>query len=331
MNGTGQQQIVNIVGLLLLAGCAQQVEPDPVGVARTAAEEGARIVEIGSGMHSVNGRLAGFDPANTSVIFALPPGPPGPLVLLIHGAGGMGDNANVIAAIRAAGIGVLAFDAYRMNSLERPSTFWVRNVTYEARQRMIFTTARAAYLWVINQPGIDARRIHLYGVSNGADVALNMAAIVEPAHVRTVFAEAPAGAGLGLPDRLAVPVRVIFGLLDNYAGQHVEDWRWKRTVPCRLNILWPDTPPGNAATCNRERGSSGRTQSPGDWAEEQRTRGADIETWFYEGGAHGMFLGPLRRQTMDWATGTMHASIGAEEATRRQLLADILTRIAAPH
>lgn len=305
----------------VLAACAAG---SPVSV---KAEDGARIIEIAPGLHSVAGRLAGFDPVNSSVAFHLPPGPPGPLVLFIHGGGGGDDNRNIMGAIRGSGIAVLGFDAYRMNGFDRPSGFWVRNMTYEARQRMIYTTALAAYRWVAKQPGIDTGRIHIYGLSNGADVAANLAAIVDPAHVRTVFAEGIAGAGLGLPDRLAVPLRAIFGRLDNFGGQHSEDWRWQRRVPCRLNLAGFDGPPGNAAACNSQINPGSRTQSPGDWAEAQRARGADVETWFYEGGAHGIFVGPLNQRTMAWATGTAHASVGAADTTRQRLLNDLLGRV----
>lgn len=299
----------------VLAACADE------------AEGGARLIEIAPGLHSVAGRLAGFDPANSSVAFERPSGPPGPMVLFVHGGGGGGDNRNIMAAIRGAGIAVLGFDAYRMNGFDRPSGFWVRNMTYEARQRMIYTTALAAYRWVTTQPGIDTRRIHIYGLSNGADVAANLAAVVDPVHVRTVFAEGIAGAGLGLPDRLAVPLRAIFGRLDNFAGRHSEDWRWRRRVPCRLNLAGFDGPPGNAAACNSQVNPGSLTQSPGDWAEAQRALGADVETWFYEGGAHGIFIGPLNQRTMAWSTGTAHASIGAADTTRQRLLKDLLERI----
>ncbi len=289
----------------------------------------ARLIEVKPGLYSVEGRLAGFDPRDASVEFRKPPGPPGPLVLFVHGAGGAPDNRNAMAALYAAGVAVLGFDAYRMNGLDRPSGFWVRSVTYEARQRMIFSSALAAYRWVVTQREIDPRRVHIYGLSNGADVALNLAAVVAPESVRTVFAEGPAGAGLGLPDHVAVPVRMIFGRLDNYAGEREQDWRWSRRVPCRLNMDWPAAPRGNSASCNAVTAPGGLTQSPADWAAAQRAKGADIETWFYEGGAHGMFLGPLKKQTMTWTSGTLHASIGAEEATRQRLLADILARATA--
>ncbi len=315
----------------IVSGCVDGSQAlEQVSSRTTLAEKGApRLVEISPGLHTVEGGLAGFDPGNSSVAFHLPAGPPGPLVLFIHGGGGGYDNRNIMAAIHGAGIAVLGFDAYRMNGFDRPSGFWVRNMTYEARQRMIYTTSLAAYRWVIKQPGVDTRRIHIYGLSNGADVAANLAAVVDPAHVRTVFAEGIAGAGLGLPDRLVVPLRAIFGRLDNFGGQHAEDWRWQRRVSCRLNMTGFDGPPGNAAACNSQINPGSRTQSPGNWAEAQRARGADIETWFYEDGAHGIFTGPLNQRTMAWSTGTAHASVGAQEATRQQLLADILARISS--
>ena len=313
------------LAVTLLAACAGD-GTDPA-VATGASER--RLVEVAPGMHSVSGPLASFDPANASVEFRLPATRPAPLVIFVHGGGGGGDVRAVMGAVHAAGVAVLGFDAYRMNGFDRPSGFWVRNMTYEARQRMIFTTALGAYRWAILQEGVDASRIHIYGISNGADVVANLAAVVDPAHVRTVFAEGIAGAGLGLPDRLVVPVRAIFGRLDNYAGQTETDWRWQRSVPCRLNMAGFDGPPGNAAGCNPDVNPRGRTQSPAAWIEAQRAKGADIDTWFYEDGAHGIFIGPLRRQTMAWPSGVLHASVGGTDAARKAMLGDLLARIDA--
>ena len=68
----------------------------------TPAPQGApKLVEVSPGVHTVEGRLAGFDPGNSSVEFHLPAGSPGPLVLLIHGGGGATDNRNIMAAVLA--------------------------------------------------------------------------------------------------------------------------------------------------------------------------------------------------------------------------------------
>jgi len=314
-----------VLAVALLCGCVSA----RAGSDQAAGAPKPRLVEVSPGMHSVAGPLAAFDPANPSVELRIPATRPAPLVMFVHGGGGAGDVRALMEAVHAAGVAVLGFDAYRMNGFDRPSGFWVRNMTYEARQRMIYTTALSAYLWVVGQAGIDSSRIHIYGISNGADVVANLAAVVDPAHVRTVFAEGIAGAGLGLPDRLVVPLRAIFGRLDNYAGMTETDWRWQRRVPCRLNMAGFEGPLGNAAACNQRTNPQGRTQSPEEWIAARRQNGADIDVWFYEDGAHGIFLGPLRRQTMAWPGQVLHASVGGTDSARQAMLSDLLARINA--
>lgn len=293
---------------------------------------GAKLIELREDLHSVTGQLAGFDPCNRSVELRLPPNSDRPpLVILVHGGGGGRDNANAMAAFHSAGAAVLGFDAYVMNGFERPWRFWLLNLTYEARQRMIYTVALSAYRWAITNEQIDRRRIHFYGLSNGADVVANLAAATDPQHVRAAFAEGLAGAGLGLPDDLRVPLRAIFGRLDNFAGRSADDWRWLRRNRCALNTAEFIQPPGNAAGCNARAGSGGLTQSPGDWLEGQRRRGADIEVWFYERAAHGLFLGPLHQTTNTWAGGHVgFVSIGADDDVRARLLGDIMKIVLAP-
>lgn len=308
--------------ILLLACCSS----DPS--ASMAGSETRQLVEISPGIHTLRGPVAEFDPQNPSVDLRLPPGrTQSPLIIFVHGGGGMRDSLAAMAAFHAAGVAVLGFDAYRMNGFERDWRFWVQNMTYEARQRMIYTSALGAYRWAITQPGIDPSRLYIYGLSNGADVAANLAAVVDPAHVRGVFAEGLAGAGLGLPDDLRVPLRAIFGKLDNFAGRTVDDLRWQRRVPCALNISNFDRPPGNAQACNRAINPTARTQSPGDWAATQKSKGADVEIWFYENAAHGIFAGPLQQRMMQWPGMLAHASIGADDAARSALLGDILALI----
>lgn len=292
----------------------------------------ARLVEIRDGLHTVAGDLAGFDPCNWSADLRLPPGgPKPPLVILVHGGGGARDNAHAMDAFNAAGAAVLGFDAYAMNGFDRPSAFWVLNMTYEARQRMIYTVALSAYRWAAADGRIDRRRIHFYGLSNGADVVANLAAAADPGEVRAAFAEGIAGAGLGLPDKPRVPLRAIFGRLDNFGGRAADDWRWLRRNHCILNVAGFDVPPGNAAGCNARDGADGLTQSPGDWLAGQVARGADVEVWFYERAAHGVFLGPLRERTNVWAGGNVgFASTGADPDIRARLLGDVMRIVLAP-
>ena len=307
----------------LFAGCAGPAEPPGAGA-------GPRLVEIAPGIHTVQGPLRPFDPAHPAVALRLPAGvAKPPLLILVHGGGGARDQAQAMALFHAQGIAVLGFDAYRLAGLERDWRFWVRNVTYEARQRMIYAAALGAYRWAATLDSVDTSRIFIHGLSNGADVVANLAAVASPDHVRMVFAEGLAGAGLGLPDRLSVPLRAVYGRLDNYAGGSEIDWRWSRRVPCRLNMAGFEGPAGNAARCNAGLNAFNLTESPEQWVARQRAAGADIDIWFYDDAAHGIFAGPLRFLTMDWPGRTAPAPIGATEAARQKLLHDMLAVIRA--
>ena len=307
----------------LFAGCAGPAEPPGAGA-------GPRLVEIAPGIHTVQGPLRPFDPTHPAVDLRLPAGvAKPPLLILVHGGGGARDQAQAMALFHAQGIAVLGFDAYRLAGLERDWRFWIRNVTYEARQRMIYAAALDAYRWATTLDSVDTSRIFIHGLSNGADVVANLAAVASPDHVRMVFAEGLAGAGLGLPDRLRVPLRAVFGRLDNYAGGSENDWRWSRQVPCRLNMTGFDGPPGNAARCNAALNGFNLTESPEQWVARQRAAGADIGIWFYDDAAHGIFAGPLRFLTVDWPGRTAPAPIGATDAARQKLLHDMLAVIRA--
>ena len=302
----------------LLGSCADQAEPP-------GPFEGPRLVEIAPGIHTVQGPLHAFDPTHPSVELRLPAGiARPPLLILVHGGSGSRDQTSAMALFHAHGVAVLGFDAFRLAGLERDWTFWLRNVSYEARQRMIYAAALGAYRWAATLNTVNTSRIFIHGLSNGADVVANLAAVVNPAHVRMVFAEGLAGAGIGLPDRLSVPLRAVFGQLDNYAGSSASDWRWSRRVPCRLNTADFDGPPGNAAQCNASLNAFNLTESPEQWVARQRAAGADADIWFYDDAAHGIFTGPLRFLTVKWPNRTAPAPIGATETARQKLLQDML-------
>ena len=233
----------------LLAACAGD---PPSG----AASDAPRLVQLRPGVHGVAGRLAGFDPGHRSADLRVPAGAgPFPLVVFVHGGGGAGDSAAAMAAFHAQGVAVNGFD--------RPSSFWVREVTYDARQRMIFTVARGAIAWGRAQDRIDRDRVFAYGLSNGADVVVNLAAAIAPTELRGAIAEGMAGAGLGLPDRLQVPLQAVFGRLDDYGAPQPGTWRWERRVPCALSAPFADAPPGSALRCNAATGGLG--EAPIAW------------------------------------------------------------------
>lgn len=287
----------------------------------------AQLIEVAPRFFSVIGSLATFDPCHRSVDFNRPWGvDKPPLMIISHGGSGLGPSErNLATALRRLGIATLVYDAYEMNGLYRPWQFWASNVTNEARQRMNYKVTLGAYEWALRQEKIDTRRIYFHGVSNGAATVVNIAAAVDPAHVKGAFAEGLPGAGLGLPDDLRVPVRLVHGRLDNYAGRTVDEWRWLIQESCANNGL-PERfiqPPGNAARCNFRVNPRALTPTPLAWYEEQKAKGADIDIWWYDGAAHGMFLGPVSRDMRAWgANEPRYAWTGGDQASRDKFLSD---------
>ncbi len=314
-------------GLVLAAlGAALPVQASECNPAPPAV---ATLQPRPSGLHSVLGPLADFDPCHRSVDLNLPWGAPKPALFIIaHGGSGVGLAENNLAyALRRQGFATLLFDAFKTNGFSQGFEFWATKVTNEARQRMIYKVAMGAYRWALGQDGrIDASRIYLHGLSNGATTVVNMAAAVDPAHVKAVFAEGLPGAGLGLPDDLKVPVRLVHGKLDNYGGRQLDEWRWLIREKCLANGL-PALfiqPPGNAAQCNAEFNPQQMTATPMEWFEVQRAKGADIDNWWYEDAAHGMFGGPIVKQQRTYGhSDTRFAWTGADHAARAQFLADL--------
>ncbi len=291
-----------------------------------APKDVALLKEIRPRFHTVEGPLATFDPCHKSVKFQKPffTARP-PLMILVHGGGGV-DTAtrNAAEAFRSKGFATLFFDAYEHNGFGQGLRFWAAQASNEARQRMIYKVTLGAYEWAIRRPDIDVRQIYFHGVSNGGAVLANIAAAVSPEHVKGVYAEGTPGAGLGLPAKLQVPLRLIYGKLDNYGGRSEDDWIWQRQDPCALNTPTFIHPPGSSQTCSALANPAGLTLKPIDWYEEQRTRGADIAVWFYDNAAHGIFFGPIRRNMITYGADMQrYAWVGADASARTRLLEDI--------
>ncbi len=278
----------------------------------------------------VDGETSGFDPCHASVQWRVPAGTgPFPVVLSIHGGGGRKDAQAITDAFHAAGYATLIFDAYAMNGFAR--TPRLANAT---RQAMLFKIGEQAIRWLQQRPDVDAQRLFLYGISNGASVVLNLAALPAPHRVQAVFSEAPTPVGMGLPDVLRSPVRVAFGQEDDL-GAPVGKKRWEIAENCRVVVKAPGAPPGTADRCSQSQGS-GTMLTALEWAKQLKLedRGA-LDVAYFPGVAHGAFLGPLRQQT--WAeflqskgapTQPFMARIGwsegATEAGRQALLQSAL-------
>jgi len=285
------------------------------------------------GFHTATGRLGGFDPCERLVRYRVAQSDRKPaLMISVHGGGGSADVVPSDEAFYRQGMATLMFDAYAMQGLPgRDSLFWARSVTNEARQRMLWATAMAAYRWALMRTDIDTSRIYLFGISNGATVVVNMAGVVDPARVRGVISEGVTPIGLGWPDEIKVPVLLVFGQLDDYANPDPNGKRWTLSGDCRLNVQvdeLPDLPAGSARTCNRQTPGQ-RIPTPLQWAEQIRQRGGPLEVLYVEEMAHSAFWGPLTQRRATWGTGqTLGASLGATPAARERFFKAMLDFIA---
>lgn len=321
----------SLFGAILLA-CHTASLAQPQTCAPTPTDP-PRLHAFPSGIHTVQGTIAPFDPCHRSVALRTPffSDKP-PLMIVVHGGGGLDTfTQNAADAFRSKGMATLVFDAFQMNGFEQGGRFFGTSVTNEARQRMIYRAALGAYEWALRQEKIDNRRILFHGLSNGAAAVANLAAVVDPQHVIALYAEGIPGNGIGLPDELRAPLKVVFGRLDNYGGRNAEEFIWLRQEMCAGNVVDFDHPAGNSAACNRRVNPSNLTQKPIDWYEAQRAKGAAIDLIWLEDTAHGVFLGPLLKNMLPLSSGqTRFAWVGGSHAARGKFLDEVVTRVKAP-
>ena len=306
---------------------------------RPAPADVARLIEIRSGFHYVDGALAEFDPCHSSVRLSMPSfwakklGDKPPLMIIAHGGGGPGGaELEMVRRLNGEGVATLLFDAYELNGFRYKGTMlFVLGVTNESRQRMIFKATLGAYQWALTQSQIDTTRIYVNGLSNGGSVALNMAAVVDPKHVRMVFAEGAPSTGIGMPDEIKVPLKLIFGRLDNYGGKTADDWMFSRTDPCFLNRPSDLAAAGTALRCNPRANRDAATISTQAWGEGLASKGFPVSFWYYDDAAHGLLAGPLNRGMRVYGTGptamTRYGWTGASPDAANQFIKDIMTEI----
>jgi len=271
-----------------------------------------QLVQIRPGYHTVRGTLADFNPCHATVKLSMPGlfsskiAEKPPVFIIVHGGGGLGKaETNLSAALNSAGIATLVFDAYQMNGYTREEgfTLFLTGMTNDARQRMTYKVALGAYQWLIQNQSIDSSRIFIQGLSNGGSVVSNIAGAVDPKHVRAVFPEGASPSGLGFPFNINVPVRMIYGKLDNYGGDKEDDWMFSRVAPCSFNVVFDLAPEGTSKTCSRLQNPEGIMISAESWVKELKGTGRDVEIWFYEDAAHGIMAGPIDRGVRTYGAG----------------------------
>lgn len=310
---------------------------------RPAGADVARLVEIRPGFHRVEGDLAEFDPCHRSVRLSMPGffadrlADKPPLMIIAHGGNGPGGaEQEMVRRMNGRGVATLLFDAYEMNGFRyRGTPLFLTGTTNESRQRMIFKTALGAYQWALQLTEVDTGRLYIHGLSNGGSVALNMAAVVDPAHVRAVFAEGPSPTGIGMPDAVRVPLTLVFGRLDNYGGKTENDWMATRTDPCAFNRASPLSAPGTAQRCSALVNPQDLTPSPQQWGERLRAEGQPVEFWFYDDAAHGLLAGPISRELRFYGSGPTaqrrYGWTGAGAVAAERFVADVIRVIRASY
>lgn len=309
------------------------------GNCRPAPPGVAQLIEIRSGFHRIDGPLADFNPCHRSVQFSMPGffadklAEKPPLMIIVHGGGGPGGAEQEMARrMNSRGVAALVYDAYEMNGFQyRGTPLFLTGTTNESRQRMIFKVTVGAYEWAKRQSEIDTSRIFVHGLSNGGSVALNMAAVVEPEHVRAVFAEGPSPNGIGMPDAIRVPLKLVFGKLDNYGGKTEDDWMYTRADSCALNQASPLAASGTAQRCSASVNPFERTISPQTWGEARLKEGQPVEFWFYADAAHGLLAGLIDKGVRVYGSGSSAQPrfgwTGATPAAANRFTEDVLNTI----
>ena len=319
------------------------------GACYPAPRDAAKLIEIKPGFHKVDGDLAIFDPCHSSVNFSLPGlfstklAEKPPLMIIAHGGGGVGLSETEMAnRMNARGVATLLFDAYELNGFNYKGTnLFVSGVSNESRQRMIYKAAFTAYQWAIQQGDkVDTSRIFINGLSNGGSVAVNLAGMVDPAHVRTVFAEGASPSGLGFPDKLTVPLWLIYGSLDNYGGKTKDDFMVTRTELCKINFDYHEiepslAPAGFAKRCSRFQNPDEMVMTPKAWYEKLKAQGEPVELHEYANAAHGILLGPITRKHVVYGKGPTardrFAWTGSGSDTSDRYIADLIGVIKATY
>ncbi len=285
------------------------------------------VIKNEKGFYILKGKALNFDPCHSSVKFKVPTSnTKPPLFIFVHGAGGFHDNMRAFNLFYENGFAVLGYDAFEPNGISKNMNSSIGN---SQRQEMIFAATVGAVEWALKQKDIDAKRIYLYGISNGATVVVNLAAMYDKNKIKAVFSEAPAHAGMGMPDDIKAPLVLIFGKEDTY-GTPVNNTglRWLHNGPCRLNVYIPEAPKGNSFNCNINSSPHMSGESHLAWYEKQKSKKKDIQMWLYDDAAHGIFNGELRQQIRSTPDGgRFNAPEGAKNDVKLKYLNDLLTYI----
>ena len=282
------------------------------------------------GKYFLTSKPADFDPCHSSVRFKIPKSKKlPPLVIGIGGGGGRKDAERLMNFLYKNGFATIEFDIYQMNGIsnyfEKGNSIKYGNDT---RQEMIFPISKQVVEWSFKQKKIDQSRIYVYGISNGATVAANIAAVFDSRKIKAVISDAPTHSGMGMPDDINVPTVLTFGKLDNYGATKENGWRWLWHGRCVMSVKIKDAPLGNTKNCNRDISRFGDTNNENHliWFEKQKNKGKKINMWFYEDSAHGIYVTDLKfkKQKHKVLDLTFYQNVGGKQSAQKKFANDIL-------
>ena len=282
------------------------------------------------GKYFLTSKPANFDPCHSSVRFRIPKSKNlPPLVIGIHGGGGRQDAEKLMSFFYSKGFATLEFDAYKMNGIsnyfEQGNSIKYGNDT---RQEMIFPISKLIVEWAMKQEKIDRNRIYVYGVSNGATVAANIAAVFDVNKVKAVISDAPTHSGMGMPNNINTPLLLTFGKLDNYGATKEDGWRWLWHGPCVISVSIPYAPKGNTENCNRNVSKFGETNKENHliWFNKQKAKGKKVDMWFYEDAAHNIYAVDLKfkKQKHKVLDLIFYQNVGGKPSAQKKFSTDVL-------
>ena len=272
----------------------------------------------------VYGEMAPFNPCHKSVSLDLPSqgvnklGEKPPVVVLLHGGGGLEDYQKSAAGIwRSEGFATLVFDAFEMNGLDSSSDLVKYKLASDSKQKLIFSSAMGAHEWLAQKSAIDATSIFYQGHSQGGHVAVNIAGVADLKNVRAVIAEGSPPYGVGFPNHIQIPLMLLYGENDKYGTEG--EVMYKVKGRCDYSEFFAGVPEGYGKTCNRSAGMPGSVSpSPLEWANKIKAQNEPLSLTIATGGGHASLFADYQETKRDVGGRTFYATRGAPSATREK-------------
>jgi len=272
----------------------------------------------------VYGEMAPFNPCHKSVSLELPSqganklGEKPPVVVLLHGGGGLEDYQKSAAGMwRNEGFATLVFDAFEMNGLDSGSDLVKYKLASDSKQKLIFSSAMGAHEWLAQKSEIDATRIFYQGHSQGGHVAVNIAGVADLKNVRAVVAEGSPPYGVGFPNHIQIPLMLLYGENDKYGTEG--EVMYKLKGRCDYSEFFAGVPEGYGKTCNRSASMPGSVSpSPLEWADKIKAQNEPLTLAIATGGGHASLFSDYQETKRGVGGRTFYATRGAPSATRER-------------